>query len=304
MAVLFLSTPERAKVFRAAFAAALPGVAFHAGTTPDPAAVRWIVAWTAPEGLAQRHPALRLVFSTGAGVDQFDPGLVPPGVGIVRMLDPGIARQMGEYATLAVLAMHRDLPAYLAQQAEGLWRAGVNRPAAGRRVGVMGLGQLGMTVIDRLRPFGFDLAGFSRRPRAVEGVTVMTDLDAFLARTEILVCLLPLTAETTGMLDAGLFARLPWGARLVHLGRGRQLVTGDLQAALEGGRLAAAMLDVTDPEPLPADDPLWRHPGVIVTPHVASQTSAEEAAAHVIAGIRADLDGRPVPGLVDRTRGY
>ena len=220
------------------------------------------------------------------------------------MLDPSIARQMGEYATLAVLAMHRDLPVYLAQQAEGLWRAGINRPAARRRVGVMGLGQLGLTVIDRLRPFGFDLAGFSRSPRTVEGVTVMTDLGAFLARTDILVCLLPLTAETTGLLDAKLFARLPRGARLVHLGRGRQLVTADLLAALDSGRLAAAMLDVTDPEPLPADHPLWRHPGVIVTPHVASQTSAAEAAAHVIAGIRADLDGRPVPGLVDRARGY
>lgn len=304
MAVLFLSTPDRAEVFRAAFAAALPEVPFHAGTAPDPQAVRWIVAWTAPPHLERTHPRLRLVFSTGVGVDQIDPAGIPARVGLVRMLDPSIARQMGEYATLAVLAMHRDLPVYLAQQAEGLWRAGINRPAARRRVGVMGLGQLGLTVIDRLRPFGFDLAGFSRSPRTVEGVTVMTDLGAFLARTDILVCLLPLTAETTGLLDAKLFARLPRGARLVHLGRGRQLVTADLLAALDSGRLAAAMLDVTDPEPLPADHPLWRHPGVIVTPHVASQTSAAEAAAHVIAGIRADLYGRPVPGLVDRARGY
>ncbi|MDQ7774713.1 MAG: glyoxylate/hydroxypyruvate reductase A [Paracoccus aminovorans] len=304
MAVLFLSTPERAEVFRDAFARALPQVAFHAGRAPDPRAVRWIVTWTVPEGLARDYPNLRLLFSIGAGVDQFDDSRIPPQVGVVRMLDPGIARQMGEYATLAVLALHRDLPAYLAQQARGEWRAGQNLPAQRRRVGILGLGQLGRAVIERLRPFGFALAGYSRSGADIPGVESFTALEPFLARSDILVCLLPLTGQTRGMLDAGLFSRLPAGARLVHVGRGPQLVTPDLLAALDSGQLACAMLDVTDPEPLPPDDPLWRHPGVIVTPHVASQTSAAEGARHVIAGIRADLAGAPVPGLVDRRRGY
>ena len=304
MAVLFLSDAARAEVFRAAFARALPDVAFHIGQVPDPGAVRWIVTWTAPQDLARTWPNLRLIFSIGAGVDQFDQSRIPPHVGIVRMLEPGIAAQMGEYAALAVLAIHRDLPAYLAQQGRGEWQPRQNLPAARRRVGVMGLGRLGLTVIDRLRPFGFDLAGYSRSRKQIEGVACTTDLPGFLARTDILVCLMPLTDETRGMLDAALFARLPRGAGLVHLGRGAQLVTADLLAALDGGHLAAAMLDVTDPEPLPPDHPLWRHPGVIVTPHVASQTSAAEGAAHVIAGIRADLAGTPVPGRVDRGRGY
>ena len=304
MAVLFLSTPARAEVFRAAFAKALPDVDFHVGQAPDPLAVRWLVTWTAPPDLAQTYPNLRLIFSIGAGVDQFDQSQIPAHVGIVRMLEPGIAAQMGEYATLATLALHRDLPAYLARQAQGEWQAGENLPAPQRRVGVMGLGQLGLTVIDRLRPFGFDLAGYSRTAKSVEGVTCFTDLDAFLARTDLLICLLPLTADTQGILNAELFARLPHGARLVHVGRGGHLVTQDLLAALDSGQIAAAMLDVTEPEPLPADHPLWRHPAVIVTPHIASQTSAAEGAAHVIAGIRADLAGTSVPGQIDRQRGY
>ncbi|MDS9469934.1 glyoxylate/hydroxypyruvate reductase A [Paracoccus sp. MBLB3053] len=304
MAVLFLSTPERAQIFREALAKALPEVAFYAGEAPDPAEIRWVVTWTAPDDLAERYPNLRLIFSIGAGIDQFDLARIPPQVGIVRMLAPGIAEQMGEYATMATLAMHRDLPAYLDRQARGEWRAGENLPAARRRVGVMGLGMLGSTVLDRLRPFGFDLAGYSRSPKTIEGVECFTDLSAFLARTDILICLLPLTPETEGVLNADLFAQLPHGARLIHLGRGRQLVTKDLVAALDSGGLSAAMLDVTDPEPLPAGHPLWRHPGVIVTPHIASQTSATEGAAHVVAGISADLRDGVVPGQIDRDKGY
>lgn len=304
MAVLYRSTPERGAVFARRFAEALPDLPFWQGEAPDPAAVRYLVTWTAPERLAETHPNLRLIFSVGAGVDQFDLADLPPQVGVVRMQEPGLAEQMREYATLGALALHRDLPLYLDRQRAGLWQAALNLPAARRRIGVMGLGVLGTAVLDALRPFGFPLSGWSRSPRAVPGVETFTDLDAFLPRCDILICLLPLTPETTGLLNADLFTRLPEGARLLHAGRGRQLDTAALLAALDAGRLAAAMLDVTDPEPLPPDHPLWRHPRAIVTPHVACQTRAEDAAAHVIAGIRADLAGKPPPGLVDRGRGY
>ena len=304
MAVLFLSSPERAAIFREVFARALPDMPFHVGQAPDPQAVRYLVTWTAPEGLARDYPNLRLIFSVRAGVDQFDLPALPPQVGVVRMLELGIARQMREYATLATLAMHRDLPAYLDQQRRGIWQEGRNLAAADRRVGVMGLGNLGQAVLEALRPFGFDLAGWSRSPRRIEGVTCMTDLDAFLARTDILLCLLPLTLETEGMLDAALFAKLPMGARLVHLGRGRQLDHDALRQALDSGRIVQAMLDVTEPEPLPAGHWLWRDPRVILTPHVASQTVARDGAQHVLEGIRADLRGENPAGLVDRARGY
>ncbi|HEX9856758.1 MAG TPA: glyoxylate/hydroxypyruvate reductase A [Paracoccaceae bacterium] len=304
MAVLYLSDPVRGAVFREAFASALPEVPFYIGRAPDPQAVRYLVTWTAPADLATAYPNLRLIFSVGAGVDQFDLAALPPQVGVVRMLEPGIPQQMQEYITLATLALHRDLPAYLGQQRAALWQAGKNLPAAERRVGVMGLGQLGQAVLEALKPFGFPLAGWSRSPRQIDSVACFTNLDAFLARTDLLICLLPLTPETKGMLNAGLFARLPWGARLVHAGRGRQLDHEALLAALDSGQIAAAMLDVTAPEPLPEAHPFWVHPQVILTPHVACQTRAADGARHVISAIRADQARQAVPGLVDRSRGY
>lgn len=304
MAVLFLSDAARGAVFREAFAAEMPDTPFHQGAAPDPAEVRYLVTWTVPERLAETYPDLRLIFSTGAGVDQFDLAGLPERIGVVRMLEPGLQQQMQEYVTLAVMALHRDLPLYLGQQRDGIWKAARNMPAAERRVGVLGLGILGQAVLRALAPFGFPLAGWSRTPKTIEGVECFTDLRAFLARTDILVCLLPLTAETRGILNAGLFAGLPEGAKLVHAGRGRQLDQDALLAALESGRLSAAVLDVADPEPLPQHHPLWHHPRVIITPHVACQTRAAEGARHVIAGVRADLAGEPVPGLVDRARGY
>lgn len=303
MAVLYLSDPARGAVFRDAFAAALPAVAFHIGEAPDSLTVQWLVTWTVPTDLA-RYPNLRLIFSVGAGVDQFDLTALPQDVGVVRMLEPGLPQQMQEYITLATLALHRDLPDYLGQQRAGFWKAGRNMPAEDRRVGVMGLGMLGQAALAALRPFGFPLAGWARSQRQMDGVDCFTDLDAFLARTDLLICLLPLTAETENILDANLFARLPRGARLVHAGRGRQLDHAALIAALDEGQLSAAVLDVTAPEPLPAEHPLWSHPQVILTPHIACQTRPVDGARHVIGAIRADLAGAPIPGLVDRTRGY
>lgn len=304
MAVLCLSDAARATVFRDIFARELPQVPFHVGEAPDPSAVRWLVTWQAPDGVGERWPGLRLIFSTGAGVDQFRLDSLPPQIGVVRMLDGGIAQQMQEFATLAVLALHRDLPAYLAQARQGLWREGTNVAAARRRVGVLGLGNLGQAVLAALKPFGFPLSGWARTPRRIDGVDCHTDLDAFLAGCDILICLLPLTAETEGFLNARLFASLPQGAGLVHLGRGRQLDHEALRAALESGQVSRAFLDVTEPEPLPADHWLWRDPRVIVTPHIACQTRPEEGALHIVRGIRADLAGETPPGLVDRSRGY
>lgn len=304
MTVLFISDPVRGAVFRRLFAEELPDMPFHEDVAPDPQAVRYLAASMVPVGLAETFPNLRLVFSMGAGVDQFNVPAVPPQVGVVRMLEPSIARQMQEYVTLAVLALHRELPHYLDRQRRGEWEAQAPVSALGRRVGVLGLGRLGQAALAALAPFGFPLAGWSRTAKAIPGVECFTDLDAFLARTDILVCLLPLTPQTEGLLGARLFAALPHGARLVHAGRGRQLDPAALLAALETGQIAAAMLDVTNPEPLPPGDPLWSHPKVIVTPHVATRIEPQEGARHVIRGIRADLAGKAPEGLVDRARGY
>lgn len=273
----------------------------------DPAEARYLVAWEPPDRPAELFPNLAMAFSVGAGIDHFDVSALPPHVPLVRMVEPGLVDVMVEYVTLAVLALHRDLVAYIDQQRRGIWKV-VESPRTGdRRVGVLGLGQLGRPAALRLRDLGFRVSGWSRSGASLDGVACFAGAEAlpgFLGAVDILVCLLPLTASTRGILDRTLFGQLPAGAALVNAGRGGHLVAADLIEALESGRLSAAILDVAEPEPPPPDHPFWRHPGILLTPHVASATRVEDAVAFVLDAIRRHREGRPLVGLVDRARGY
>lgn len=304
---LFNSDATRGAVFAKIFARELPDLPFTVDpATVDPEEVRYLITWTVPQTLAS-YRNLEILFSIGAGVDQFDLPSIPPHVKVVRMVEDGVIRMMQEYVTLAVLAQHRSLPAYLDQQRRGEWLRRPQLQAADRRVGVLGLGVLGTAVFESLQPFGFPLMGWSRSGREIAGVATYhgrDGLSAMLARTDILVCLLPLTADTRGILNADLFARLPKGASLVQAGRGAQLDHDALIAALDDGQLSTAVLDVTDPEPLPADHAFWSHPKILLTPHVASVTQAETAARAVVDNIRRHRTGQDLIGLVDRMRGY
>jgi glyoxylate/hydroxypyruvate reductase len=275
MVLLFASDADSADDWRIELAKHLPDLDLRVWPElGDPTEIDAALVWRPPAGLLDRLPNLRIVLSLGAGVDHVfaDPSL-PPGVPIVRLVDPYMTTAMSEYVQLQVLRLHRREFEYRAQQQARLWRPLPQPNAEQRRVGVLGLGVLGGDAALKLKVLGFDVHGWSRTERKLPGIHCFHGSDglgALLARTEILVCLLPLTPATEGILDAALFARLPHGAALINCARGRHLVEADLLAALDSGRLGAAVLDVCRDEPLPPDHPFWRHERILLTPHVAA----------------------------------
>lgn len=307
MALMLHSTPARLPVWQAMFAeAGVPFIAGEAAVT-DPAQVTAVACWIPPD--LSRYPNLRLVLSVGAGVDHMPP--LPPGVALARTLAPGLEGMVRDWVVMATLMLHRDMPVYLDQARRGEWQTHPVRLAAGCRVGVLGMGRIGGLVAGSLAALGFDVAGLSRSGSGGGGgagaavpIYSPAGIEDFLARSDLLICLLPLTPDTRGILNARTLARLPRGAGLIQAGRGAHLETDALRAALDSGGLRAAMLDVTDPEPLPPDHWLWSDPRVIVTPHVAAQTDAVEGARHAIAVMQALARGATLPGLVDPARGY
>ncbi|MBD3896336.1 glyoxylate/hydroxypyruvate reductase A [Halomonas sp. ML-15] len=307
MSFVYNADPERGREWQRLFELRAPEIAFR--VWPDIGSeeeVRYLGTWAPIEDLA-RFPNLEVVFSLGAGVDQFDLGSIPSHVPLVRMQEPGIVATMQEYVAMAVLALHRNLVDYIAQQRSATWQALRVRPAAQCRVGILGLGQLGAAVAQHLTGLGFACQGWSRTRRQLQDVACFAgddELPRFLSTSQVLVCLMPLTAETRGILNATLFEQLPRGASLINVGRGPHLVAADLLAALDSGQLSAAVLDVFDPEPPPVDHPLWHHPRVLITPHIASMTQPESAIERVLDNIARHREGREMVGVVDRQRGY
>jgi glyoxylate/hydroxypyruvate reductase A len=309
MAILFKSTPASVLRWRPFLVKAWPNRDLRFWPEiGDKAGIDYALVWHPAPGLLASLPNLKLIVSLGAGVDHIlrDPEL-PACVPIVRLVDPYMTQAMSEYVALQVLRLHRQDFAYRAQQAAAEWREHDQKNAAERSVGILGFGTLGQDAAAKLKVLGFDVAGWSRSGRDVPGLATYGGaggLDALLRRSEILVSLLPMTPETENILDAGLFARLPRGAGLVNAGRGRQLVEADLLAALDSGQISAAVLDVFREEPLPSAHPFWRHPRIIVTPHVAAETHPPTATAIIAQAIDDFEAGRPVANVIDRDKGY
>lgn len=267
------------------------------------------VCWAPPPGLLATLPRLQLVQSLGAGIDHLTADPTLPDVPLCRIVDADMASGMAAYVAWAVVQHQRQMGAYLRQAPAACWRVQPVRPPGEHAVGIAGFGTLGQACARALLALGYRVRGWRRRAEgAVPDGVALFHGDAqraeFLAGCDTLVCLLPLTPDTHGMLNAGLFDQLPRGAHLVNVGRGDHLVEADLLAALASGQLAAATLDAFSQEPLPPEHPFWRHPQVSVTPHIATRTPATAVARQTFTNLAAIRAGRAAEVAVDRTQGY
>lgn len=277
--------------------------------TVRPEEVDYVVVWEPEPGRLASFPNLKVVFSSAAGVDHItaDPNW-PRHLPLVRMGGEGTSQRMGEFVSWACLSLLRDARHFALGQAASRWQMKETRWYAGdRTVGIMGMGNLGSRAAQMLQGLGFPVRGWSRSRKEQAGVTSfagMEELPDFLSGTDILVCLLPSTPETVGLINAERLALLPRDAQVVNVGRGTHLVVPDLLAALESGHLDGALLDVFEEEPLPSSSPLWSHPKIIVTPHNASMSGRPDRARYIADAIAAFEAGRPLPNVFDPVRGY
>lgn len=275
----------------------------------DQAAADYAIVWKPDAGMLAGRENLRAIFSRGAGVDGILQlgHLLPPGVPLLRLNDAGMGAQMAEYVMHALLRFYRRFDIYQEQAAQKQWRP---LPAQDRKdfpVGVLGLGVLGQKIIQGLQAFDFPVLGWSRNQKELPGVHTYhgwDQLDAFLAATKVLVCILPLTDETRGLLNRQRLAHLPKGAYLINVARGAHVVEADLLDLIQQQHLAGAYLDVFAEEPLPAAHPFWQEPRISVTPHISAITLIDQSVQQIAANMRALEQGQPVTGLVDLQRGY
>lgn len=306
MRILFCATQMKAQPWIEGLRAALPGAQveeWRAGA----AAADHAVVWHPPQQLFDEQPQLKGIFNAGAGVDALLKLRLPPQALLVRIDDGGMAVQMAEFVCHALIRHFRELDCYEDDVSHGAWSFRRPRLRADFPVGVMGLGVLGERVAQAVKHFDFPVRGWSRSRKSVEGIECFAgphEFDAFLAGTRVLVCLLPLTAETQDIMNRETLSRLMPGGYIINVARGAHLVEEDLLALLDSGQLAGAALDVFRTEPLPPEHPFWRHPKVTVTPHTSARTLRDESIAQIAGKIRALERGEPVAGVVDRKKGY
>lgn len=308
LTLLYKGPVERGECWQQAVNAAFPEVRwFTWPNVPEPEAVDAIITWTLPENYQQRFTNLKAIFSVGAGVDQFAPASLPAHLKLVRMIDPSIATQMQTWILTAVMMLHRDAFRYQRQQTQNLWQPHSVKLPHECTISILGLGELGSQVAGMLSGLGFTVQGWSRRAKQLTNVNTFagdTPPDEMLANTDILICLLPLTDSTKGILNTELLGKLPKGAALINAGRGEQLVADDLLYHMDAGHISEAIMDVFDPEPLPKSHPFWDHPHIHITPHIASITRNDTAAQRLVENLQCWLDNKPMTGEVDKQRGY
>ena len=306
MKLLFCCAGTKPEPWIAGLRAALPA-ADVAVWEPGAPAADYAVVWAPPQAFLDEQPGLKAVFNIGAGVDALLKLRLPPTARVVRLDDAGMSVQMAEYVCHAVIRHFREFDGYEADVRQGRWSYRKPRSRADFAVGVMGLGVLGSRVAQALRVFEFPVNGWSRSPKALDGVRGFSGREGFndfLSASRVLVNLLPLTPDTQDILNRDTLSRLQPGGYVINVARGAHLVDEDLLALLDEGHLAGATLDVFRTEPLPAGHPFWTHPGMTVTPHTSARTLRDESIAQIAGKIRALEQGEPIAGIVDPVRGY
>lgn len=306
MKIAFCCTDTRPEPWLQGLSAALPQADIQVWQ-PGMAPCDYAVVWAPPQQFIDEQPGLRALFNIGAGVDGLLKLRLPPGLAVVRLEDAGMSVQMAEYVCHALIRHFREFDAYEASARQGQWSFRKPRSRADFPVGIMGLGVLGRRVAQAVAQFDFPVNGWSRAPRALDGVQTYSGaqgLQDFLAASRVLVNLLPLTPDTENILNHDTLGRLQPGGYLINVARGAHLVDADLLALLDAGQLAGATLDVFRTEPLPAQHPFWQHPKITVTPHTSARTLRGETIAQVAGKIARLARQEPITGVVDVARGY
>ena len=270
--------------------------------------IEFAFCWNHPLGEFKKYKNLKCIASLGAGVDHImrDSDL-PTDVPVTRVVEPSMAQSMSEYVVLSVLNYCRQFDLYRSDQSQKKWQPRIPMLAADTGIGIMGLGQLGKDAALKLCHLGFAVTGWSQTPKDIEGIKCLAGeaaLDEFLSKARILICLLPLTPKTRGILNHETFHRLPTGAYVINVARGQHLIEEDLLTAVDSGQLDGACLDVFEVEPLPDDHPFWNHPKIIVTPHISSITYPKAVAPQIIDNYHRMKSGKPLQHRVDSQRGY
>lgn len=306
MKITFCCTDAKPEPWLQGFSAALPGVEISVWQPGAPQA-DYAVVWAPPQQFMDEQPVLKALFNIGAGVDALLKLRLPPKALVVRLDDAGMAVQMAEYVCHAVIRHFREFDGYEADTQAGRWGYRKPRLRSDYPIGVMGLGVLGERVAKALAQFEFPINGWSRSPKAIDGVRGFAGADQFndfLAASRVLVNLLPLTPDTTNVINKGTLARLQPGAYVINVARGAHLVDEDLVAAIDSGHVAGATLDVFRTEPLPAGHAFWTHPRITVTPHTSARTLRDESIAQIARKMVALEHGEAVAGVVNPARGY